>query len=473
MNKQPGGKLPVRSRKMEPRPGHNHGGSDRMLQDASAVSIVIAVVMIFGLLITIAAYINVYYIPSWAEDAEAKHARNAFTDFSSIPGAINGLVIANATNIVSRQRIELGGGDIPVISPVRSWGSLGVVPREGNFTVTADAWVVNITENPPNNGTITDAGVNITNISDISLFYIDIESATGTFLGGGGELFINFTNQSGWVQSGGVRIWSESGTYSLKISTWDDDNNRIIDSIYINRATDQSGSGPGYYRIDLLNPCYGFSKVLSNADTPYNLTIEANRSAACNYTIIYNEYNKSLVRYSATSNGTLIYESMNRYFLDQKFIYQNGAVFLCQAPNASMRALPAITIANTTDESARITIPMITVGTGINRTPIISGSGVEELRMTLGHQNRVPFAEGNNTDNVHITIEPPEGDENFRKDYLQEWANYFDATVEGTSVRLRSGKEANWTNITITLNGSIHLDIQDIYIDGRTSRISS
>jgi len=471
MNKQPGSQLPARSRKMEPRLRHNRSGSDRMLQDASAVSIVVAAVMIFGLLITIAAYINVYYIPSWAEDAEAKHMRSAFTDFSSIPGAINGLVLANETNIMSRQRIELGGGDIPVISPVRSWGSLGAMPREGTFTVKAYAWMVNITENRTNNDAITDAGVNITNISDISLFYIDIDSsATDDFLGGGGELFINFTNQSG-----GVRIWSESEIYPLKISTWNTDNNKIIDSIYINKATNQSGSSPYYYRIDILNPCYGFSKVLSSADTPYNLTIETNRSAACNYTIIYDEYNKSLVHYSATSTGPLIYESMNRYFLDQKFIYQNGAVFLCQAPNASMRTLPAITIANTTNESARITIPMITVGTGVNRTPMISGSGVEELRMKLDHQNRVPFAEGNNTDNVYIIIEPPGGDENFRKDYLQEWANYFNKIVGGTSVEANPkwSPDGSYTNINITLNGSIHLDIQDIYIEGRTSRISS
>ena len=470
MNKQPGSQLPARSRKMEPRLRHNHGRSNRMLQDTSAVSLVVATVMIFGLLITIAAYINVYYIPSWAEDAEAKHMRNAFTDFSSIPGAINRLVLANETNIMSRQRIELGGGDIPVLSPVRSWGSLGAVPREGNFTVTADAWMVNITENRTINAAITDAGVNITNISDISLFYIDIDSATDDFLGGGGEVFINFTNQSGRV-----KIWSGLGIYSLKISTWNDDNNRIIDSIYINKATNQSGSDPDYYRIDLLNPCYGFSKVLSDADTPYNLTIETNKSAACNYTIIYNEYNKSLVHYSATSNGTLIYESMNRYFLDQKFIYQNGAVFLCQAPNASMRTLPAITIEDTANESARITIPMITVGTGVNRTPMISGSGVEELRMKLEHLNRVPFAEGNNTDNVYLIIEPPEGDENFRKDYLQEWANYFNKIVGGASVEANPEwpPDDSYANITITLNGSIHLDIQDIYIDGRTSRISS
>jgi len=470
MNKQSGSQLPARSRKTEPGPGHNNKGSGRMLQDKSAISIVIAAVLIFGLLITLAAFINVYYIPSWAEDAEAKHARSAFTDFSTIPGTINGLILANETGAISKQRIELGGGDIPVLSPIRSWGSLGAVPREGNFTVKADAWTVNITENRTDNGTIAAAGVNITNISDISLFYIDIDSTTNTFLGGGGKLFIDLTNRSG-----GVKIWSESGIYSLKISTCNNENNTIVDGIYINKATNQSGSGSNYYRIDLLNPCYGFNKVLSNAETPYNITIGTNKPGACNYTIIYNEYNKSRVHYSATSNGTLVYESMNRYFLDQKFIYQNGAVFLCQPPNASMRSLPDITIENTTNESARITIPMITVGTCVNRTPMISGSGVEELQMKLDRLNRVPFAEGNNTYDVHIIIEPPEGDANFRKDYLQEWANYFSKVVGGTSVEANSkwSPDGSYTNINITLNGSIHLDIQDIHIEGRTSRISS
>jgi len=456
---------------MEPGKRYNHDGSDGMFQDASATSIVVAAVMIFGLLITIAAYVNVYYIPSWAEDAEAKHVRGAFTDFSAIPGSINGLVFVNETGAISKQRIELGGGEIPVLSPVRSWGSLGAVPREGNFTVKTDAWMVNITKNCTPNGTIPAAGVNITNISDISLFYIDIDSTTNVFLGGGGELelFIDLTNRSG-----GVNIRSGSGIYSLNISTWNIDKNKIVDGLYINRATNQSGSGSSYYRIDLLNPCYGFSKVLSDANTPYNLTIVTNKPGACNYTIIYNEYNRSLEHYSMTSNGTLVYESMNRYFLDQKFIYQNGAVFLCQPPDASMRTLPGITIQNTTDESARITIPMITIGTGENRTPMIGGSGVEELQMKLDRLNRVPFAKGNNTGDVYITIEPPEGDENFRKNYLREWANYFNKIVGGTSVSMvRPVYGTNYANINITLNGSIHLDIRDIYIEGRTSRISS
>jgi hypothetical protein len=449
-----------------------------MLQDSSAASIVVAAVMIFGLLITIAAYINVYYIPSWAGDAEAKHMRNAFTDFSTIPGAINGLVLANETDAISKQRIELGGGDIPVLSPVRSWGSLGAVPREGNFSVKADAWVVNIERNVTSGELQKWGRVDIANISEAFSFYIDVYTESTAFLSNG-ELVINFTNQSGGVE---IRSGKYRGDFCyIQISTWGGDGNKIVDGMCICKDAYPGPHGPEYYRIDLLNPSYGFSEVLRDADTPYNLTVIANHEGGTtpagqrlfDYNITYNEYNKSLVHYSATSNGTLIYESMNRYFLNQKFIYQNGAVFLCQPPDASMRIAPTIAIENTTNESARITIPMITVGAGENRTPMISGSGVEELQMKLERLSRVSFAEGNNTHNVHIIIEPPEGDENFRKDYLQEWVNYFTGMIQGTSVQMTQSGPVDYSSIDITLNGSIYLDIQDIYIEGRTSRISS
>ena len=174
-----------------------------------------------------------------------------------------------------------------------------------------------------------------------------------------------------------------------------------------------------------------------------------------------------------TSNGTLVYKSMNRYFLDQKFIYQNGAVFLCQPPNASMRIAPGITIENVTNESAHITIPMVTVVTREGRIPMISGSDVEELQLELERLSRVSFAEGINTNAVNITIDAPEGDDNFRRNYLWEWVQYFDKIVDGTPVRMKRISDADFdnTSVNITLNGSIHLEIRDIEIDGRVTSI--
>jgi hypothetical protein len=440
-----------------------------MFSDNSAISTVVAAMLIFGLLITVAAFVNVHHIPSWVKDDEAKHVRSVFTDFSQIPGSINKLALANETDIMSKQRIKLGGGNIPILSPGKSWGSLGAVPREGNFTVWGNAWMVNITQMHPPRDNLAVEGVNITNVSGISRFDIYVQKMNNT-----DWIDINLTNQGNRSGSAWVNYTDDELTITIR-NDWD---NKIIDGVRLNKNITWNSYPPGY-RIDLLNPCYGFGKVLSDTDIPYNLTITNSTGVEGMYHLWYNNYNLTREDYSITSNGTLMYRSMNRHFLDQKFIYQNGAVFLCQPPDASMRIAPTITIENATNgSSANITIPMVTVGTGVNRTPMVGGSGIEELQMKLDHLNRVPFAEGNNTDKLHIIIESPDGDDDFRRNYLLEWEQYINDTVKRfNKITDRAPVGMEWhpdnSSINITLNGSIHLEIQEITIEGQVTNIAS
>ena len=438
----------------------DYHGSDRIFPDDSAVSTVVSAILVFGLLVAAVAFVNVHYVPSWVADDEARHAQDVFVDFSTIPGHIDELVLTNNTDAVSRQRIELGCGGIPIMSPGMSWGSLGTVPQEGNFTVTADVWVENITKNfTDDNLTVWDG--NVTNISSISKFYIYIEN-----LRSDDTIFINLTNQGN--QSGRSEIRVEDGG-RCTISTWGGDGTKLLDELLI------TANFPNVdYNINILSPCYGFSKVLDDANRPYNLTIltETSTSDGDIYPIIeYYEYNKTIEPYAKTSNGTMVYMSMNRYFLDQQFIYQNGAVFLCQPPDASMRVAPDIT-AEDVGNYTWVTIPMVTVGTGVNKTAMISGSGVEELQMGFDHVDRISFSDDNNTEGVSITIEPPEGGAEFRENYLREWARCLNATVAGTSVRMTSTNATNWTDINITLTGKIHLEIKEIEIEGRIASIT-
>jgi len=432
---------------------HYHG-SERIFPDDSAVSTVVGATLLLGLLIAVTAFVVVHYVPSWVADDEARHAQDVFVDFSSIPGHIDELVLANNTDAVSRQRIELGCGGIPIMSPGMSWGSLGTMPQEGNFRVVANVWTENITKNFTSDN-FTGERVNITNISRVSKFYIYIEKPyTGTVL-------INLSDQGG-----GVILRIKIKCYD--ITTWRSTDVKILDELIITTNPDT------LHPVNILSPCYGFSKVLSDADTPYNITMRADGGGSnIRYEIEYYEYNKTIEPYTKTSNGTMVYRSMNRYFIDQQFIYQNGAVFLCQPPDASMRIAPDVIIEDVGNYTW-LTIPMVTVGTGVNRTPMIGGSGVEELQMGLKYVNRITFADRNNTKRVNIIIEPPEGDENFRKNYLQEWADYFDAAVEGTSIRMTSTPptDGSYTNTTITLIGDIHLEIKEIEIEGRIASIT-
>jgi len=438
------------------------GGSGGIFSDNNAVSTVVGAILLLGLIVLCIAFVEVHYVPSWGADDEARHLRDVFVDFSTVPSRIDTLVLANDTDAVSKQRIKLGVGDMPLMAPGKSWGTIGAVPLEGNFTVEANVWRVNTTRNGTLFHNFTDDGLDIINVSSISVFDIYLwETANNSWI------YINLTRQGN--QSGGVGINYTSD--KLTITTRGDDD-KITDKMEINRDIDLTSPGPGY-NIDLLNPCYGFSKVLSDTEIPYNLTIT--NSTGVNGWYYTDYYNLTRKEYSITSNGTLIYKSMNRYFLDQKFIYQNGAVFLCQPPDASMRISPAITIENVTNESARMTIPMVTVVASEGRIPMISGSDVEELQLELDHADSIALAEDINTNIVNITIEAPEGDEDFRRNYLWEWVQYFDTIVERTPVHMKRPSDDDFNNdntsVSITLNGSIRLEIRDIEIDGRVTSI--
>lgn len=451
--------------KMKYRSALEQRGSGGIFSDNNAVSTVIGAILILGLVVSCIAFVEVHYVPSWGADDEARHLRDVFVDFSTVPSRIDTLVLANDTDTVSKQRIKLGIGDMPLMAPGKSWGTIGAVPREGNFTVEANnVWMVNTTRNGILFHTFTDDGLNIINVSSISVFDINIlEIVSNSWI------YINLTKHGN--QSGGAGINYTAN--KLTITTWGDDD-KITDEVVINKNIVLTSPGPEY-SIDLLNPCYGFSKVLSDIEIPYNLTITNSTDVDGWYHTDY--YNLTREDYSITSNGTLIYKSMNRYFIDQKFIYQNGAVFLCQPPNASMRIAPGITIENVTNRSARMTIPMVTVVTSEGRIPMIGGSGVEELQLELDHADRIALAEAINTNAVNITIDAPEGDENFRRNYLWEWVQYFDKTAYGTPVHMKQPSDTDFNNdntsVIIKLNGSILLEIRDIAIDGRVTSIAS
>jgi hypothetical protein len=101
-----------------------------------------------------------------------------------------------------------------------------VVPDEGNFTVTADVWDVNIRRNVTI-GNLTEGCVNITNISSVSSFYIYIDKIEYNTVSPG-DVRIRITNQSGLAE-----IKTESNTH-LNISIRNNDNDTVIEDMPIN-----------------------------------------------------------------------------------------------------------------------------------------------------------------------------------------------------------------------------------------------
>ncbi len=126
------------------------------------------------------------------------------------------------------------------------------------------------------------------------------------------------------------------------------------------------------------------------------------------------------------------------------------------------------------DNFTNVVVPLVSITTTEHGTPGIGGSGVEELQMRLDRTGVVSFADGVNTNDVTITIDPPEGAKDFRKNYLDSWVSHFTELTKGTSIAITPAPVylSNYTGINITLNGSIHLTVQDTVIQGRIATIS-
>ncbi|HOI14379.1 MAG TPA: hypothetical protein PLG75_10995, partial [Methanoculleus sp.] len=97
--------------------------------------------------------------------------------------------------------------------------------------------------------------------------------------------------------------------------------------------------------------------------------------------------------------GNLTYRSSNRYWVDQTWTYQMGAVFLSQEGGATVRVGPSIAVAKREDDNITLTVAPIS----LEGSDMIAGSGPVriETRMRWGNSSSVDGA----YDRVNLTIE--------------------------------------------------------------------
>ncbi|TGC09414.1 DUF7289 family protein [Methanolobus halotolerans] len=113
----------------------------------SAVSSVVAAVLLLGIMVSVITVINVSYIPEWRTGAEQAHMDEVFFDMSNLKSHID---ILSATvsgqpagSISTNVPIRAGGGSIPVVSPGKSGGMLSINMNEFSMRITASDSVVN------------------------------------------------------------------------------------------------------------------------------------------------------------------------------------------------------------------------------------------------------------------------------------------------------------------------------------------
>jgi len=114
--------------RMKPKPSRSD--IDTFHRSDSAISAVISAVLILGLIVTATTMYQVRCVPAWKSDAECSHLADVYEGMANLKSQIDMLSAVIAANPGSQVSvsvpIKMGGGDIPVIGPGRSSGTLSV-----------------------------------------------------------------------------------------------------------------------------------------------------------------------------------------------------------------------------------------------------------------------------------------------------------------------------------------------------------
>ncbi|KXS40625.1 hypothetical protein HWN40_07910 [Methanolobus zinderi] len=99
-------------------------------ESESAVSSVVAAVLLLGIIVSVITVVNVSYIPEWKTGAEQAHMDEVLFDMSNLKSHIDILSATaddqSSSPVAINVPIRAGGGSIPVVSPDKSGGVLGV-----------------------------------------------------------------------------------------------------------------------------------------------------------------------------------------------------------------------------------------------------------------------------------------------------------------------------------------------------------
>lgn len=116
-------------------------------ESESAVSTVIAAVLLLGIIVSIITVINVSYIPQWRTGTEQAHMDDVFYDIASMKSDMDILaatmdVSSTNTEISVSSPIRMGGGNIPIASPGKSSGIMSINSRDFGMSSSATDGVI-------------------------------------------------------------------------------------------------------------------------------------------------------------------------------------------------------------------------------------------------------------------------------------------------------------------------------------------
>jgi len=150
------------------------------------------------------------------------------------------------------------------------------------------------------------------------------------------------------------------------------------------------------------------------------------------YISSFRVYNETKVL-NVTSTGNVRFEPQNRYFVQQYFVYENGAVIIDQPTGEILRVEPTFNISGSTVSMTLISI------SGTDES--ITGKNAQTVVTKLMFYESDTYTWGSENITINIT-----------SSYLSAWQNYFDK--KGCNTNTVGG------NVVVTLNNITTLTIR-------------
>lgn len=170
------------------------------------------------------------------------------------------------------------------------------------------------------------------------------------------------------------------------------------------------------------------------AVTPYSSTVS-----------IYNT-TSSTNPLSITSMGCIKFTSQNRYYLQQNFIYESGAMFVEQSENTTMKIDPDFNITNN-----KITLTFITI-VGSNTT--MTGAGTQVVLLKLDFCETTTYTWSSENITINITSE-----------YSSVWKSFFERKLTGINCTISS----DGSSTTVALQNIKELELKFVAVSASIS----
>lgn len=121
--------------------GRKKSGLSCFSKSESAAATVIAAVLVLALIFTMISVIKLEYVPEWKNDAESDHMHDTLDDMAGVKIRIDILSRLmesdnySSSNISATVPVDMGGGEIPFLEPLKSDGKLEVNTERYAMTI--------------------------------------------------------------------------------------------------------------------------------------------------------------------------------------------------------------------------------------------------------------------------------------------------------------------------------------------------